>query len=268
MTAPKTPEPAESRPAAAPAAAAPAAPPAPIAAPAPVPAKAVPPAPRPVVAPASSGGGGAFVLAVVALLVAIGAVGIGVYALKVARDAVSKTAQAAPITSTTPTTTPITEPASAPTATATSTASSLATAPRQQYFAELVRVEVNVPAPTGCNSSYVDVDTMQIGVAAGHEFYLSLCVNKDVSELRVDRTSGASTSTSNPSPEVCAALITGTQTSQELVLAAKSGLTFCLLTNKSDATAQSLPQRLAIVEVRNVGADHSVTIAVSTYRLG
>ena len=32
-------------------------------------------------------------------------------------------------------------------------------------------------------------------------------------------------------------------------------------------SAQSLPQRLAIVEVTNVGTDKSVTVAVSTFRV-
>ena len=45
-------------------------------------------------------------------------------------------------------------------------------------------------------------------------------------------------------------------------------MTFCLLTNKADANSQNLPQRLAIVEVRDVAVDRTVTIAVSTFRIG
>jgi hypothetical protein len=160
-----------------------------------------------------------------------------------------------------------TEPvAAAPSVAATS--SGAAAGPRVQYFPELTRAERKIDAPTGCNSAYVDVDTMAIGNAVGHEFYVSLCKDPANPEVRVDRTSGASTSGPNPSPEVCASLISGTSTAQELILTARAGLTFCLLTNKSDATSQGLPQRLAIIEVRDVGLDHSVTIAVSTYRLG
>ncbi len=230
------------------------------------PAKATPPPPA--AAAKSSGGGGgmaggAFVIAVCALLVAIGAIGVSVYSLKVARDAVSNNAETA-ATATAPTNTTTQPAAAAPTGTSTATAS----VPSVQYFSELVRAEKKIPAPPGCTSAYVDVDTMAIGTEAGHEFYISACRDPANPEIRVDRTSGASTSGSNPTPEVCASLVSGTSTAQELILTAKSGLTFCLLTNKTDATAQSLPQRMAIVEIREVGVDRSVTIAVSTFRIG
>jgi hypothetical protein len=200
------------------------------------------------------------VTAVCALLVAIGAVGVAVYSLKVARDALSKNAEQAPALAApaTSTTTPPTD------ATATPTGS----VPRATYFPEFVRVEVKIPAPSGCNSAYVDVDTMATDKSTWHEFYLSTCRDPATPEFRVDRTSGASPSSGNPNPEVCAALIAGTQTSQELVLTARTGLTFCLLTHKGDANAQNLPQRLAIVEVRDVAVDRTVTIAVSTFRVG
>ena len=238
---------------------------APAAAPASTPAKAVPP-PRPPATPRSKSNGsgvagGAFVTAVCALLVAIGAVAVAVYSLKVARDALSRNAEQAPAVSASATSTtevPATAAAPAPTA----------SVPRVSYFAELVRVELRITAPTSCNSAYVDVDTMATGVQAGHEFYLSTCKDPLTPEFRVDRTSGASPSSPNPNPEVCAALIAGTQTTPELVLTARNGLTFCLLTNKADATSQNLPQRLAIVEVRDVTVDRTVTIAVSTYRIG
>jgi hypothetical protein len=247
-------------------AAAPAAPPAAKAAPAaPPPAKAAPP-PRPPAAPrpqsnGSGVAGGAFVTAVCALLVAIGAVGVAVYSLKVARDALSKNADQAPaaIASATPTTEPVVA-ANSPAPTG--------SVPRLQYFTELVRVELKIPAPTSCNASYVDIDTMAIGIAAGHEFYLSTCRDPLVPEFRIDQTSGASTSSANPNPDVCAALMAGTQSTPELVLTARAGLTFCLLTNKASASAQNLPQRLAIVEVRDVAVDRSVTVAVSTFRIG
>jgi hypothetical protein len=133
------------------------------------------------------------------------------------------------------------------------------------YVAEFTRVEVKLPPATGCNAVYVDVDTMAVGNTAGHEFYVTGCV--DPLAVRVDRTSGASSSSANPSPEMCGSLISGTQTGPELVLPARTGLTFCLLTNKSDAALQNLPQRLAIVEVRDVGVDKAVTVAISTFRV-
>jgi hypothetical protein len=213
--------------------------------------------------PKSSTGvaGGAFVVAVCALLVAIGAIAVSIYSLKVARDALSKNADRAPAaaaeaTATNPSTVPA---ANAPTPAPT------ASVPRVTYVAEFTRVEVKLPPATGCNAVYVDVDTMAVGNTAGHEFYVTGCV--DPLAVRVDRTSGASSSSANPSPEMCGSLITGTQTGPELVLPARTGLTFCLLTNKSDAALQNLPQRLAIVEVRDVGVDKAVTVAISTFRV-
>jgi hypothetical protein len=256
-------------------------PPKPAEASAPVPAQATPapapasPPPTPAKAPAkapskppakskppkSSTGvaGGAFVVAVCALLIAIGAIAVSIYSLKVARDALSKNADRAPATAAEPTS----EPFAPPTISAATPGPT--TSPRVVYFSELVRAEVKIPAPSGCNASYVDVDTLAIGNSAGHEFYLSTC--KEPMSLWVDRTSGASSSGSNPSPEACGALVVGAQTTQELVLPARTGLTFCLLTNKTDASSQNLPQRLAIVEVRDVAVDKTVTIAVSTFRI-
>jgi hypothetical protein len=263
-----TPAPAQATPAPAPAPA-PASPPPAAATAAPAktapakaaPAKAAAKPPAKVKPPRSSSGvaGGAFVVAVCALLVAIGAIGVSIYSLKVARDALSKNADRAPAVASGPSS----APALAPTTTAATPGPT--PSPRVVYFSEFVRAEVKIPAPSGCNAAYVDVDTLAVGNAAGHEFYLSSCV--EPMSLRVDRTSGASSSTANPSPEACGAMLAGTQTTQELVLAARTGLTFCLLTNRLDASSQNLPQRLAIVEVRDVAVDKTVTLAVSTYRI-
>jgi hypothetical protein len=247
-------------PAAAPKAPAPAAPAA-----APAPAKAAPRPPEPKArakssAPKSSAGvaGGAFVVAVCALLVAIGAIAVAIYSLQQAREAISKNADRAAPAASAPATgnAPV---VGAPTPTVT------ASAPRVTYSPEFVRAEVKLPAPSGCGSVFLDVDTLAVGIQAGHELYLSDC-NPPLA-LRLDKTSGATSTSSNPTPELCGSMVAGTSTTTELVLQARSGLTFCLLTNKAEATAASLPQRLAIIEVTSVGVDKSVTLAVSTFRV-
>jgi hypothetical protein len=232
---------------------------------APAPAKAAPRPPAPKAranssAPKSSAGvaGGAFVVAVCALLVAIGAIAVAIYSLQQAREAISKNAdRAAPAAEA-----PATSTAPAATAPAPTVSTS---APRVTYSPEFVRAPVTLPAPSGCGSVYLDVDTLAVGVQAGHEFYLSDCAPPLA--LRLDKTSGATSTSSNPSPELCSSMVAGTSTTTELVLQARAGLTFCLLTNKADAVAASLPQRLAIVEVTTVGVDKSVTLAVSTFRV-
>jgi hypothetical protein len=202
-------------------------------------------------------GGLAFVVAVIALLVAAGSASVAVYALDVAREAKSNTAATVPIRS---------QPTNPPSAAAaTPPAAATPTPPKPQFLAELVRQELKIPAPAGCASVFVDVDTMQVGVFSGHEFYLTTCLGSP--ELRIDKTAGAAPTVSNPTPEVCAAQLAGANGSTELVLAVRVGLTFCLLTNKDDANRQSLPQRIGVIEVREVGGDQSVTLAVSTYRV-
>jgi hypothetical protein len=214
------------------------------------PAKATAGSPRP-----PRGGGGAFTLAVLALLVAVGATGIALYSLDVAREAKS---HAAPMA---------TGQAAAPTANASAPPAGTAIpSPRGPLFVpELVRTELQLPSPDNCNSIYVDVDTTQVGVYTGHEFYLSSCLGP--SAMRIDRTSGAAPTSENPTPEGCAAQLAGAATTTELVLPVRADLTFCLLTNKADATQQGIPQRMGIVAIKDVRADRSVIIVLSTYRM-
>jgi hypothetical protein len=208
---------------------------------------------------------------VVALVIAVAAGAAAAYAVKTAwdvRDAnTDASASATPSSFEEPT----------PTDSATSTSSASATAgptPTQAtptgptFLADFVNAEVNVPVPatSSCNVAYVDVDTLAVGdaAAAGHEFYLTTCG----SPLRIflDRTSGRAISTTpSPTPAVCYSRVTGTPTS-ELELTVEAGLTFCLLTNRAQANAQSLPQRLVIVNVESVNATQA-RLVVSTYRI-
>jgi hypothetical protein len=207
-------------------------------------------------------------LAVFALIIAVASAAGAAYAIKLGRD--NQHNDASPLTNTTTGSAPQTIPSHAAPTTASASPSasptaSASTSPAVTYIPELVRAQLPVPVPTGCNSTYVDVDTLAVGVEAGHEFYLSKCQDPQTVQIRVDQTSGRSTSGANPTPEACGSLVAGTPTT-ELVLEAQTGLTFCLLTNKAQAAAQNLPQRLAIVEVLAVSATE-VQLAVSTYRL-
>jgi hypothetical protein len=232
-----------------------------------------PPPPTPA-KPAKSGGSaaaGAYLLAVVALVMAVAAGAAAAYAVKTAWEVRDANNAAAPETSTATTTATPTATASAstsPSATSSPTPSRTTT-PGPTYSADFTRAQVNVPAPaaSSCNSAYVDVDTLAFGdaAAAGHEFYFTTCG----SPLRVfvDRTSGrAISTTADPTPAACHDRVTGTPTS-ELQMPATEGLTFCLLTNKAQATAQSLPQRLAIVNIESISATQ-IRLVVSTYQFG
>ncbi len=197
-------------------------------------------------------------VAFVAILVAIGSTAVALYALDVARDAKSAAAEraAAPAP---PNSAPLAAPSRSVAATATP-----APTPSVTFAPETVGAVVRVPGPEGCQSVYVNVDTLEVGVLAGHEFYVTSCQGPET--IRVDRVAAAAPTASNVTPEACAAQLAGTSTT-ELVLAVERTLTFCLVTNKQDADQQGIPQRLAIVEIRSTGADRSMQIGVSTYRV-
>jgi hypothetical protein len=186
-----------------------------------------------------------------------------VYALKTAfevRDATASSEVAEP-TVAPDAVVKTTEPAPAPT----TPAPTPTTPAGPKYLAELVRAEIRVPNPTGCTAAYVDVDTGNVGVESGHEFYFSRCQNPSTLQVRLDRTSGRSTSGRDPSPQTCATLVAGTP-STELVIPVQRGVTFCLLTNEDQAAEANLPQRLAIVEVLSVTTSE-IRLALSTYRI-
>jgi hypothetical protein len=206
------------------------------------------------------GGGGAVAVAVASILVAIGALAIAVYALDVAREAKSEAAAAAsdarpvgPVAAPTPAPTPTAAPTTPP-------------PPPPTYTVELSGALLRIPpADSLCASVYVDVDTLQTGSYAGHDFYVSRCQGQHV--IRIDRKDGAVPTSPSPTPEMCAAQLDGAASAPEIVLDVRAGLTFCLLTSKADANQQGIQQHLAIVEVRAVGADQSLATVISTYRV-
>jgi hypothetical protein len=226
------------------------------------PAKVTPPAKK-VPAPGprrSSGGAAAAVIAVGSLLVAIGAIAIAVYALDVAREAKSQAAiaasanqPAAPAPGPTATPTPVVAPTTPP-------------PPPPTFTAELSGAVLRIPpAESLCASVYVDVDTLQTGTYAGHDFYVSRCQGQHV--IRIDRKESAVPTAPNPTPEMCAAQLDGAASAPEIILEVRAGLTFCMLTSKADADQQGIQQHLAIVEVRAVGSDQSLATVISTYRV-
>jgi hypothetical protein len=188
----------------------------------------------------------------------VGATAVAIYALDVAREAKSAVA-----TTNSQPGAPAPALSGAPSAAA-SPAATPTPSPTAQFIPEMVRADLPLPAAQGCGAVYVDVDTLTVGALNGHEFYLSSCLGPQ--SIRIDRTSGATPTSANPSPEVCAAQLAGTSTASELVLQVRVGLTFCLITNREDATSLGIPQRIAIVEVTQVTTDR-VTMVVSTYRV-
>jgi hypothetical protein len=241
-----------------------------------VPAKTAPPAPsasttgatpRPAApaaapaAPRSGGGNGSLVLlSLVSVLIALAASAVAVYSLDQARQATSRANEALD------TAKRAAAPAKAPAAVPTTAKPTPTVSKGPAFVAELVRSQLKVPAVASpCASVYVDIDKMAVGDQSGHEFYSSNCVGP--LSLHVDRTAGAVPTTTNPTPELCASQITAETATTELIMPVINGLTFCLLTNKADAAQQSLPQRLAIVEVAGVGPDNSIQLVVSTWRV-
>jgi hypothetical protein len=217
--------------------------------------------PKPPRAP-GSGAGAAVAFSVLALLVAVGAVMVAVYALDQARDAKSRANAAASINQRTSTASPTPTRAATITAPATNTP---ALSPTPSYTADRLNAELQIPHPEGCASVFVDVDSMQVGSFNGHDFYFSSCLGAET--VRIDRADAAMQATANVTPAECARALVGVTQTREVVVPAGVGTWFCLLTSKADATSQGIAQRLAIVEVRGVATDQTATISVSTYFL-
>ena len=234
---------------------------------APAPPKAPPPkvnAPlktrTPAVRRTGAGSGGAVVVSVVSLLIALGAISVAIYALDVAREAKSQAAGAVSGAQRPPAVAPS---PSGPAAVAPPTASPTPTPP------PLV-VEFNqalgIPPTNGCASMFVDVDTFQTGTYAGHDFYVSNCLGRHT--VRVDRNDGAILLTPpNTTPEACWTQLRAAPAVQEREWDLHTGLVFCQLTSRVDAAQQRISQRLAIVEIRAIAPDLTVTAGVTTYRL-
>ncbi len=218
--------------------------------------KSRPRAPRP---PGSRSGGVAVMIALLALLLAGAATVFGLYALDVARDAKSRAAAAAsqndaaanrpPASAAAPTTTP---PAATP-------------SPTPGFVADLRPTDLTAPPTVGCASIYVDVDSAQVGNFSGHDFYFSSCLGPLTA--RFDSVDAATAVPADPTPESCAQALRGVAPTPELSLTVVAGLTFCLFTSRQAADSAGIPQRLAIVEVRSVAADRTLTISLSTYRV-
>jgi hypothetical protein len=201
------------------------------------------------------------VLALLALMVSVGAVAIALYSLDVAREA--KSAAAPTLAPPPPSAAPL-QPSPSP-AVETTPSPIVTTPPPPVFLSDVVEARVPIPQADGCASTFVDVDTLRVGLDAWHEFYLISCNGPQT--IRVDRKDGAVPTSAEPTPNQCAAQLAGANGTSELVLDVRVGLTFCLLTSKVDAAAQNIPQRLAIVEVKTVSADRSLTVEVSTYRI-
>jgi hypothetical protein len=132
------------------------------------------------------------------------------------------------------------------------------------FLSELHDMNLAIPPTDGCQSIFVDVDTGAVGNYTGHDFYFSACVGPLT--IYFDNADGAAATGGNTTPEACAALLSATPNSLTQ-LPVTAGLTFCVLTSKAAAARAGIPQHLAVVQIRQVNPDHSVTATLNTYRL-
>jgi hypothetical protein len=206
-------------------------------------------------------GRGSTVLALLAVLVAFGAVLVAVYSLNVARQAKSSAAVAASDAQRAASVPRANAPAPAPAP----TASPVPTTPAPVFTPELRGYELTIPPTKVCESLFVDADTGQVGNYTGHEFYFSSCVGPLT--VYLDNVDGAVATGGNTTPEACAALLTGTTPTSTTQFPVTPGMTFCLLTSKAAAARAGIPQRLAVVQIRQIASDRTVTATLDTYRV-
>lgn len=224
------------------------------------------PAPTPANTPKASSAAGAYVVAVFALIIAVAAGAAAAYAVKTAWDVRDGASPAALADTTTPAGTQPAATSSAATSPTPQRTTAEPTPTGPIYEKQFDHASLQVPAPSGCLPAYVDVDSATTGSDQGHEFYLTACQDGAL-QVRIDHTSGRAVITEpNPSAQACAAKVAGTGTA-ELVLPAEAGVTFCLLTNRAQANANGLPQRLAIVMIESISATNRVTLRLSTFTI-
>jgi hypothetical protein len=200
-------------------------------------------------------------VAVLAILVAIGSGFVALYALNVARQAKSSAAAAASDAHRLASPVRTAAPGPAPSG----SADPVPTTPGPVFLSELHDINLAIPATDGCQSIFVDVDTGQVGDYTGHAFYFSACVGPLT--VYLDNVDGAVATGGNTTPEACAALLTAATPGPVVQIPATAGTTFCLVTSKAAAARAGIPQHLAVVQIRQVNADHSATATLNTYRL-
>jgi hypothetical protein len=198
------------------------------------------------------------------VLVALGSTFVALYSFNVARQAKSDAASAASDAERLANQPPRTQapPAPAPAADASATPTP---SPTPTFEHELRAVDLTIPPTVGCQSLFVDADTGQVGDYSGHELYFSSCVGP--LSVHMDNVDGAVATGGNPSPETCMALLSGTTPDGEIQFPVSPGMTYCLLTQKAAAARAGIPQRLAVLQIRTVAADRTVTATLDTYRL-
>ena len=209
-------------------------------------------------------GRGATFVALLALLLALGSAFVALYSLNVARQAKSSAASAASDAQRLANQSPRTQapPAPAPSAVASATPTPT---PTPTFQHELRAVDLTIPPTVGCQSLFVDADTGQVGDYSGHELYFSSCVGP--LSVHLDNIDGAVATGGNTTPEACMALLVGTTPNGEIQFPVSPGMTYCLLTQKTAANRAGIAQHLAVLQIRQVAADRTVTATLDTYRL-
>jgi hypothetical protein len=211
----------------------------------------------------AGGGNGPIIAATLAILLAAGAGLVALYALNVARDAKSNAAAANSYASR------LASPpkAAAPT---TAAASPVATtpgptpSPTPNLIPDLRAVDLTIPPSVGCQSLFVDVDTGQWGNFAGHDFYFSACLGNLTVDF--DNVDAAASSGGSTSVEACLAALAKSPLSPDLQMPISAGMTFCLFTSKEAAARANIPQRLAVVQIRQIAPDRTITLTLDTYK--
>ncbi len=210
----------------------------------------------------AGGGTGPVITATLALIVAAGAILVAVYALNVARDAKSNAAAAKSFANQAGSP----PKAAAPRPTQVPTTPSPTPSPTAVFLPDLRDVQLVIPPTDGCQSMFVDVDTGQWGNYTGHDFYFSACLGPLTAHL--DNVDAGAAVTGTVTADACASQLAGTgATAGDLELPVAAGTTICLITSKTQAQQAGIPQHLAVVQIRQIAADRTVTLNLDTYKL-
>jgi hypothetical protein len=224
----------------------------------------------------------AWAIAVVAVTVALGTGGFGLYALGRADGA----QQAAGTVARTPA--PASANSAAPAATDTPSTSTATTAPTtsattpvagstpgqidpKAKFTEAYQQQQLTLRPASCNAVYIDLDEPRVGVepTPADLYFTGSCNSGKAPTFTLQNDGGTASLAASPAvtPNDCAQAIRTGPINYQSSIPITEKLVLCVATSLNEAIKQGIPQRIAVVQVHSIGQDGTVDVIASAWNV-
>jgi len=123
--------------------------------------------------------------------------------------------------------------------------------------------------PTDCATTYIDLDEPRVGSAQQYSdlTFTGGCSSTGPVFNFGSRVGVAVATDPNEQPGECADMIQTGPLSSQYAIPLRQGVLLCLATSGEDAITQGIPQKIAVIEVRAVGADSTVSVYVTAWNV-